>query len=215
MLYCVSPLWGGDILLYFSPPTLTQLSFKASWRYYSQHEVGLLPTVEWIRAITGDAGPTFNRHWFCVGLHCQSRSPANTRRWTSVGFMLGDLVTIDHLCGSTSWHSEASGAVNLAGKDAVDIKKGFHHIKIHSLYLSTVQRSHLVTLITKAIDTTSNSYQPLWLRCWRGDISSSFLQKTRLFIISCKVVIRNRTLVSWFCALSRRSHTYIHTCPAH
>ena len=62
------------------------------------------------------------------------------------------------------------------GGDAVDIKNGFHHIKIHSLYLSTVQRSCLVTLITKAIDTTSNSYQPLWLRCWRGDISS-FLQK--------------------------------------
>ena len=61
-----------------------------------------------------------------------------------------------------------------AGEDAVDIKTGFHHIKIHSLYLSTVQRSYLVTLITKAIDTTSNSYQPLWLRCWRGDISSFF-----------------------------------------
>ena len=63
------------------------------------------------------------------------------------------------------------------GGDAVDIKNGFHHIKIHSLYLSTVQRSFLVTLITKAIDTTSNSYQPLWLRCWRGDISSFFLHK--------------------------------------
>ena len=38
-------------------------------------------------------------------------------------------------------------------EDAVDIKNGFHHIKIHSLYLSTVQRSYLLTLITKAIDT--------------------------------------------------------------
>ena len=34
--------------------------------------------------------------------------------------------------------------------------------------------SYLVTLITKAIDTTSNSYQPLWLRCWKGDIFSFF-----------------------------------------
>ena len=90
-----------------------------------------------------------------------------------------DLVTVDHLSGSKSWHSEVSGVANLAGEDAVDIKSGFHHIKINSLYLSTVQRSYLVTLITKAIDTTSNSYQPSWLRCWRGDIFSLFLQ-TRL-----------------------------------
>ena len=40
-------------------PILTQLLFKASCGYYSQHEVGLLTTVEWILASTGDAGPTF------------------------------------------------------------------------------------------------------------------------------------------------------------
>ena len=57
-----------------------------------------------------------------------------------------DLVTVYHLPGSKSWHSEVSGVANLAGEDAVDIK-------------------------------TSNSYQPLWLRCWRGDIPSFFLQK--------------------------------------
>ena len=92
-----------------------------------------------------------------------------------------DLVTVDHLPGSKSGHSEVSGVANLAGEDAVDIKNGFHHIKIHSLYLSTVQRSHLVTIIAKAIDTTSNSYQHLWLRCWKGDISSFFYKKTRHF----------------------------------
>ena len=27
--------------------------------------------------------------WMDTGLYCQSRSPANTRRWTSAGFMLG------------------------------------------------------------------------------------------------------------------------------
>ena len=72
-----------------------------------------------------------------------------------------------------------------SGEDAVDIKNGFHHIRIHSLHLSTVQRSHLVTLITKAIDTTSISYQPLWLRCWRGDISSFFLQKNLTLLVRC------------------------------
>ena len=88
-----------------------------------------------------------------------------------------DLVTLDHIPGSKSSHSEVSKVANLAGEDDVDIKNGFHHIKIHSLYLSTVQKSNSVTLITKAIDTTSNSYQPLWLRCWRGDISSFFYKK--------------------------------------
>ena len=127
----------------------------------------------------------------------QHRSPANTRRWTSAGFMLGqrrrwwarigpalgqrwdkdDLVTVDHLPGSKSWHSEVSGVANLAVEDSVDIKNGFHHIKIHSLYLSTVQRSYLVTLITKAINTTSNSYQPLWLRCWRETYPVFFTKK--------------------------------------
>ena len=68
---------------------ITQFLFKASCGYYSQHEVGLLTTVEWILASTGDAGPTFTRNWVGVGLHCLTRSPANTRRWTSAGFMLG------------------------------------------------------------------------------------------------------------------------------
>ena len=70
-------------------PTLTQLLFKASCQYYSQHEVGLLTTVDCILASTGDACPTFNRHWVGFDLHCQTRSPANTRHWTSAGFMLG------------------------------------------------------------------------------------------------------------------------------
>ena len=60
-------------------PTLTLLLFKASCWYYSQHEVGLLTTVEWILASTGDAGPAFTRHWVGVGLHCLTSSPANTR----------------------------------------------------------------------------------------------------------------------------------------
>ena len=37
--------------------------------------------------------------------------------------------------------------------------------------------SHLITLITKAIDTTSISYQPLCLCCWKGDISSLLFAK--------------------------------------
>ena len=57
--------------------------------YYSQYEVGLLTTVEWILASTGEAGPTFNRHCVGIGLHCLTRSPANTRCWNSAGFMLG------------------------------------------------------------------------------------------------------------------------------
>ena len=75
-----------------SGPTLTQLLFQNILRwYYSRHELGLLTTVEWILASTGDAGPTLTRHWIGVGLHCLTRSPANTRRLTSAGFMLGSV----------------------------------------------------------------------------------------------------------------------------
>ena len=111
-----------------------------------------------------------------------------------------DLVTVDHLPGSKSWHSEVSGVANLVGEDAVDIKNGFHHIKIHSLYLSTVQRSYLVTLITKAIDTTSNSYQPLWLRCWRH-IQVFFTKKLDSSSLLCLSSIE----VEIYCFTSHRS----------
>ena len=81
-------------------PTLTQFLFKASCRYYSQHEVSLLTMVEWILASTCDAGPTFIRHWVGIGLHCLTRKhealnqcwfyagPASQtvgRNWTSIG----------------------------------------------------------------------------------------------------------------------------------
>ena len=84
----ISPVLGYRVIT-DGRPTLTHLLFKASCWYYSQHEVGLLTTVEWILTSTGDAGPTFNRHWVGVGLHCHTRSPVNTRLWTSAGFMLG------------------------------------------------------------------------------------------------------------------------------
>ena len=42
-----------------------------------------------------------------------------------------DLVTVDHLPGSKSWHSEVSWVANFAEEDAGVIKNGFHHIKIH------------------------------------------------------------------------------------
>ena len=84
---CLTPrcMWAS---LTDGRPTLTQLLFKASCRYYSQHEVGLLTMVEWILASTGDAGPAFTRHWGGVRLHCLTHSPANTRRLTSAGFRL-------------------------------------------------------------------------------------------------------------------------------
>ena len=53
--------------------------FKASCGYYSHNEVGILTTVEWIIASTGDAGPTFTRHWVGVGLHCLIRAAQQTR----------------------------------------------------------------------------------------------------------------------------------------
>ena len=165
---CLTPRWmwasvtdGG--------PTFTQLLFKASWVYYSQHIVGLLTPVEWILASTGDAGPEFTRHWVCVGLHCLTPQPSKHealnqcwfyagpasqtvgQNWVNDSCLLGvlpghicvlhitgcediktvaqliepkdDLVAVNHFPGSKSWHREVSGVVNLAGEDAVDIKK--------------------------------------------------------------------------------------------
>ena len=93
-------------------PTLTQLLFKASRGYYSQHELGLLTKVEWIIASTGDAGPTFTRHWVGVGLYCLTRGvepvlvlgwasvadggPVLDQHWVNVSYLLG--VLTGHIC---------------------------------------------------------------------------------------------------------------------
>ena len=75
--------------------------------------------------------------------------------------------------------------VNLAGEDAVDIKTGF----------TTSQYMVSTCLGYCPEDTTSNSYQPLWLRCWRGHISRVFFTK------------KNQTLLVTF------DHEYIYrTC---
>ena len=56
------------------------------------------------------------------------------------------------------------------------------HQNTCSLYLSTVQMSYLVTLITKAIDTTSNSYLYLYGYTAGGETYPGFFyKKTRLF----------------------------------
>ena len=44
----------------------------------------------------------------------------------------------------------------------------------HSLYCPQVP---FININYKSIDTTSISYQPLWLCCWRGDISSFLFTK--------------------------------------
>ena len=141
-------------------------------RPVAQQTQGVEPVCVLCWASVADGGPELNQHCdnvscflgvltghICV-LHITGCEYIKT-----VAQMIepkDDLVTVDHLLGSKFWHSEASGVANLAGKDAVDIKNGFHHFKIHSLYPSTIQRSHLVILNKKAIDITSNSYQPLW-----------------------------------------------------
>ena len=63
--------------------------------------------------------------------------------------------------------------------------------------VSTVHRSHLITITTKAIATKSISYQPLWLCCWRRDISSFFVykkNKTLLVTNMFTVTVRGSTL---------------------
>ena len=106
--YCVTVLWLAPRWMWasitHSGPTLTQLLVQSIMPVltacrYCQHEV--LTGVEWILASTSDAGPTFNRHWVSVCLYSPPavsttgpacywmQLPANTRRWTSAGLMLG------------------------------------------------------------------------------------------------------------------------------
>ena len=68
---------------------------------YRQHEA--LTRAEWILASTGDAGPTFNRHWVGVGLYSSINYPGGyitslglpdqgaieRRWWASIGPALG------------------------------------------------------------------------------------------------------------------------------
>ena len=189
--------------------SLTQLWLKACAGTASmpgrQHEV--LTRAEWILASTDDAGPTFKRHWVCVGLYsppavCTARPAAQQTRgvepvlvwcWASAadgGPELDQHWSTSRVCWEC-WQATFCFAHRLCEdiktvaqliepKDdlvTVDIKTGSTTSKY---IVSTVHRSHLITLITKAIDTTSISYQSLWLCCW-GETSSVFcLQKTRL-----------------------------------
>ena len=94
--------------------TLTQLLFKASCGYYSQHDVGLLTTVEWILASTGDAGPTLgrcrlalpdpqpskhealNQCWFLCCASVADGGPELDQHWVNVSCLLG--VLTGHIC---------------------------------------------------------------------------------------------------------------------
>ena len=87
-------------------------------------------------------------------------------------------VVKDRCCKVTLWCEDIEIVAQLIEpKDdlvTVDIKNGFTTSKY---MVSTVHRSHLITIITKAFNTTSISYQPLWLCCLSGYISSFLFTK--------------------------------------
>ena len=106
------------------------------------------------------------------------------RRWARIGPALGQCLVFAESVDKPHCVSCIAGCENIKTvaqiiepKDnlvTVDIKNVFTTSKY---IVSTVHRSHLIALITKAIDTTSISCQPLWLCCWRGDISSFLFTK--------------------------------------
>ena len=113
-VWCLTPrcMWASVTI---GAPTLTQLLFKASCGYYSQHKVRLLTTVEWILVSTGDAGPTFTRHWVGVGLHyltCTQQTrgvePVLVLWWASVADGVSELdqhwVNVSCLLGVLTGH---------------------------------------------------------------------------------------------------------------
>ena len=113
----------------------------------------------------------------------QSCRWSNTRRWTSAGLMLGQrrkwwarigpalgehlvfagsvdrLHCVSHIAGCGYIKTVAQLIESKDDSITVDIKNGFHHIKIH-LYCPKEPFNNII------------SYQPLWLCCWRRDIFS-------------------------------------------
>ena len=98
----------------------------------AQQTRGVEPVLVLCWASVADSGPELDQHW--VNVSCLLRV---LRGHICVLHITGcediktvaqliepkdDLVTVDHLPGSKSWHSEVSGVVNLAGEDTVDIK---------------------------------------------------------------------------------------------
>ena len=91
---------------------------------------------------------------FCV--YWVERSPAHTRRWISVGIMLGQR--------QRWWPALVQHWVNVVFARSVDKcftpKLNDKLFLIHSLYCPQEPFNNMITVITKAIDTTSIGYQP-------------------------------------------------------
>ena len=101
------------------------------------------------------------------------------RRWASIGPALIQRLVFPGSVDKPLYVSHQNGIINYA-----------------SYTVSTVHRSHSKALITKAIDSTSISYQPLWLCCWRGDISSFLF--TRNCDLSSSFICRHYYVTSYW-----------------
>ena len=113
-------------------PDIGSVSACTAW-LAAQQTRGVEPVLVLCWASVADGGPELDQHWvnlscllgvltghICV-LHITWCEDIKT-----VAQLIepkDDLVTVDHLPGSKSWHSEVSGVANLAGEDAVDLKK--------------------------------------------------------------------------------------------
>ena len=145
-----------------SVPASTRLQQYAA-RPAAQQKRGVKPVLIWCWASVADSGPELDQHW--VNVSCLlGVLTGHIMFCTSPGVKILKLLP-NWLSLKTIFYCRYKKTGSTTSKYTV----------------STVHRSHLLTFITKAIDTTYISYQPLWLCCWRGDISSFlFTKKTRL-----------------------------------
>ena len=149
--------------------------------YFRQLEV--LTRAEWILVSTGDAGPTFHRHWIRVCLHSVDTPPPtestvqywmvdvqSRRRWTSVEPALGWRVVF-------AGHS----VLGDTGPLSYLANTGYSHNAV-SLSAHRLRRWPNIETALGEWPVFARYYQPL--SCGRGDISSFCLQKTVKFSCS-------------------------------
>ena len=131
-------------------------------------------------------------HWASVGLLLVHHA----RRWPNIKPTLSQCLVLAGVCTARPAAQQTQGVepvlvwcwASVADLVTLDIKSGFHHIKIRSLFCPQEQFNNINCI---GLDTTSISSQPLWLCCWSGDISSFlFTKKLDPFSLTMRYIIK-------------------------
>ena len=166
-----------------------------------QHEI--LTRAEWILASTGDAGPTFNRHWVSVGLyspltvsttkevielpwHYQTSvllnvAPSNMRCWTSDSLMLGQC--------RRWWAGIGVSATPTQHKATIDFTADFRwpwqQLGDPPRGQSSQCLSFLNSDCTTAYTQQTQDLEPTLIYCWSSVVDGGPTLQQHWFNVSC------------------------------